>query len=360
MVRKADSLKKIKAKEIAETMVKNEREIKVRTSGLLPVIAAFTGNFTVCIAKFIGFIMTGSGAMFSEAVHSFADTANQFLLMLGVKLSVKKPNELYPYGHGKERFIWALISACGIFFIGCGITTYHGITSLFHHPEIHFNIWAIIILAFAFVVEAFTLWLAIKDLKEHFPHARLKTIIKQADPTTLAVVYEDSLAVLGVFIAAVSIILTYLTGNIYYDSIGSIIIGLMLGVVAILLIAKNRNFLLTKSIPKEIEEIILDILNEDPTIEKVLDFKSAVLDIDKYLIKCDVEFNASALMKEFNNHHFLQNEYEDVKESYENFMKFSVDYMDRVPRMVGKRIDEIEKKIRAKVPEAIFIDIEIN
>ena len=128
----------------------------------------------------------------------------------------------------------------------------------------------------------------------------------------------------------------------------------------ILLIAKNRNFLLTKSIPKEIEETILDILNEDPTIEKVLDFKSAVLDIDKYLIKCDVEFNASALMKEFDNHHFLKNEYEEVKESYENFMKFSVDYMDRVPRLVGRRIDEIEKRIRAKVPEAVFIDIEIN
>lgn len=346
--------------EIIKTRTKNELEIKVKTSGLLPVIAALIGNLIVCIAKFFGFFMTGSGAMFSEAVHSFADTANQFLLMLGVKLSVKKPNDLYPYGHGKERFIWALISACGIFFIGCGITTYHGITSLFHHPEIHFNIWAIIILIFAFIVESFTLWLAIKDLKEHFPNSKIKTILKQADPTTLAVVYEDGLAVLGVFIAALSIVLTYLTGNIYWDSIGSILIGLMLGAVAILLIAKNRNFLLTKSIPKEIEEIILDILNEDPTIEKVLDFKSAVLDIDKYLIKCDVEFNASALMKEFDNHHFLKNEYEEVKESYENFMKFSVDYMDRVPRLVGRRIDEIEKKIRAVVPEAVFIDIEIN
>jgi hypothetical protein len=104
----------------------------------------------------------------------------------------------------------------------------------------------------------------------------------------------------------------------------------------------------------------MDILNADPTIEKILDFKSAVLDVDKYLFKCDVEFNASALMKELNQHHFLENEYKDVKESYANFMKFSVDYLDRVPRLVGKRIDEIEKKIRAKVPQAVFIDIEIN
>lgn len=339
----------------------DHKKIKpTRTTGLLPVIAAFTGNAIVCAAKFIGFLVSGSGAMFSEAIHSLADTANQFFLIVGVKLSIKKPNALYPYGHARERFIWALISACGIFFIGCGITTYHGVRALINHPEIHFNSLNLIILAIAFIIESFTLWLAIRDLRKHFPGAKLKKVLREADPTTLAVVYEDGLAVLGVLIAGVSIILTYLTGNIYWDAFGSITIGLLLGVVAIVLIAKNRNYLITKAIPADVEEKILNIFNSDPTIEKVLDFKSAVLDIDKYLIKCDVEFNASALMKELNQHHFLKNEYEDVKESYDNFMKFSVDYLDRVPRLVGKRIDEIETKIREKVPQAIFIDIEIN
>lgn len=331
-----------------------------KISGFLPVLAAFSGNTIVCVAKFFGFFLSGSGAMFSEAVHSLADTANQFLLIVGVRLSVKKPNNLYPYGHGKERFIWALISACGIFFIGCGITTYHGIQSLLNHPAIHFNAWNLYILIAAFIIESFTFWLAIRDLKEHFPGARLKKVLAEADPTTLAVIYEDGLAILGVAIAFISIVLTYLTKNIYWDAIGSIIIGLLLGVAAIILIAKNRDYLITKAIPLEIEELIKDILNNEPTIEKVLDFKSAVLDVDKYLIKCDVEFNASTLMKQFNEHHFLENEYEEVKESYENFMKFSVDYMDRVPRLVGKKIDEIEKKIRLQVPQAVFIDIEIN
>lgn len=331
-----------------------------KISGLLPVIAAFSGNALVCVAKFVGFFVSGSGAMFSEAVHSLADTANQFLLLVGVRLSAKKPNALYPYGHGKERFIWALISACGIFFIGCGVTTYHGIQSLINHPTIYFNVWNLYILVAAFIIESFTLWLAIRDLKEHFPGSRLKKILAEADPTTLAVIYEDGLAVLGVAIAFISIVLTYLTGNIYWDAIGSLIIGVLLGVAAIILIAKNRVYLITKSIPAETEDLIKDILNSEPTIEKVLDFKTAVLDVDKYLIKCDVEFNASALMKEFNQHHFLENEYEEVKESYENFMKFSVDYLDRVPRLVGKKIDEIEKRIRVQVPQAVFIDIEIN
>jgi zinc transporter 9 len=331
-----------------------------KISGFLPVLAAFTGNAIVCMAKFAGFFVSGSGAMFSEAIHSLADTANQFLLIVGVRLSVKKPDNFYPYGHGKERFIWALISACGIFFIGCGITTYHGVQSLLNHPDIHFNPWNLYILLAAFIIESFTLWLAVRDLKKHFPAARLRKVLAEADPTTLAVVYEDGLAVFGVAIAFASIVLSYLTKNIYWDAIGSIIIGLLLGVAAIILIAKNRNYLITKSVPAEVEEIIKDILNSDPTIEKILDFKSAILDVDKYLIKCDVEFNACALIKELAKHHFLENEYIEVQKSYENFMKFSVEYMDRVPRLVGQKIDDLEKKIRAQVPRAVFIDIEIN
>ncbi|MFA6514522.1 MAG: cation transporter [Patescibacteria group bacterium] len=341
-------------------MLSSNPDPKNKISGLLPIIAAFFGNAVVCVAKFVGFIMTGSGAMFSEAVHSFADTANQSLLIIGVKKTKKQPNQLFPYGFGRERFIWALISACGIFFIGAGVTIYHGVDALIHKPEIHFSVWNLYILLAAFIIESFTLWLAFKDVRKHYPNEKWTTIFKEADPTTLAVIYEDGLAVIGVALAGLSIILSKLTGQIFWDAIGSIAIGLSLGVAAIILIAKNRSFLITKCIPEEAEELVLAVLNADPTVEKVLDFKSAILDVDKYLIKCDIEFNASALMKEFNQHHFLENEYEEVKESYENFMKFSVEYMDRVPRMVGKRIDEIEKKIRAKVPQAVFIDIEIN
>lgn len=341
-------------------MISSDSSEGRKISGLLPIIAAFFGNAVVCVAKFVGFVMTGSGAMFSEAVHSFADTANQSLLIIGVKKTKKQPNHLFPYGYGRERFIWALISACGIFFIGAGVTIYHGVEALINKPEIHFNIWNLYILLAAFIIESFTLWLAFKDVRKHYPQNTWKDIFKKADPTTLAVIYEDGLAVIGVALAGASIILSRVTGQIFWDAIGSIAIGLSLGVAAIILIAKNRNYLITKCIPEEDEKLVLQVLNSDPTIEKVLDFKSAVLDVDKYLIKCDIEFNASALMKEFNKHHFLENEYEEVKESYENFLKFSVEYMDRVPRLVGRKIDDIEKKIRAKVPEAIFIDIEIN
>ncbi len=338
-------------------------KIKIKASGLFPVLAALVGNAIVCVAKFIGFLVTGSGALFSEAIHSLADTANQFLLVVGVRKSTKQPDKNFNYGYGKERYIWALISALGIFFIGCGVTIYHGIIALIHKPEIHFNIWAIIILIVSFIIEFSTFLIALREITRHTlktSKLKIKKTLAEADPSTLAVLYEDGLAVIGIIIALASLGLTYFTGKIYWDALGSILIGILLGVMAIVLIAKNRNYLITKSVPKEVEEIIMDILNSEPTIEKVLDFKSAILDVDKYLIKFDVEFNASILLKEMSQHHFFENEYEDAKQSFENFMKFSVEYLDRVPRLVGKKIDDIEKRIRAVVPQAVFIDIEIN
>lgn len=332
----------------------------MKTAGRLPVIAAIIGNAVVGLAKFFGFLTTGSGAMFSESIHSLADTANQSLLLVGVERSHKKANIEHPYGHGRERYIWALISACGIFFLGCGVTVYHGVITLIEKHEFTFSYWVVGILILSFIIEGFTLYLAYHELKTRYPKAKWKTISREADPTTLAVVYEDGLAVLGVLIALVSIGLAKYTGHAYWDSIGSIIIGALLGAVAIVLINKNRHYLITKSIPHSMAEEVKEILLADPAIEKIYDFKSAIFDADKYLVKCDVEFNASALMKELNKYHFLANGYEEVQGDQEEFNKFCVEYLDRVPRLVGSKIDEIEKKIKERFPQIVFIDIEIN
>ena len=333
---------------------------KPRRSGFLPIVAAFFGNFLVTLAKFAGFLLTGSGSMFSEAIHSLADTANQFLLFIGLEKSRKLADQEHPYGHGRERYIWALISACGIFFLGCGVTVYHGFSALWNGHSFVYSNWAILILAVSFVVESITLLLAVREVHQHFPKAKWKTISQEADPAIMAVIMEDSLAVVGVILAAAGIILSRFTGHDYWDAIGSIVIGLLLGVVAVVLVNKNRHFLITKSIPQKMADEVTDILLADPSIEKIYDFKSAVFDIDKYLIKCEVEFNASAMIKDLDRHNFLANEYKDIQGNPEEFKKFCVDYLDRVPRLVGKKIDEIEKKIKERFPEIVFIDIEIN
>ncbi len=331
-----------------------------KVSGFLPVIFALTGNFFIAILKFIGFLFSGSGSLFSEAIHSLADTLNQGLLMVGLKLSTKKADEEFSYGYGQERFLWALISACGIFFLGAGVTIYHGIFSFINKEEPHISSFIFIILIVSFIIESFTLIFAWKDLKKNNKDKSFEEILSYGDPTTIAVLLEDFVAVIGVIIAFSSILLTKITGSYYWDAGGSIIIGVLLGIVAVLLIRKNRDYLIGKNIPEEMKEKIVKIMEGNPAIEKVLDFKSSVLDVNQYQIKCEVEFNGPALMREIYRNENIKKEYEIIKNDYGEFTKFLVDYIDKVPRLIGNKIDEIEKEIQKEIPEIKHIDIEIN
>jgi zinc transporter 9 len=331
-----------------------------QTQGFLPVIAALGGNIFITIIKWIGFFVSGSGAMFSEAVHSVADVFNQILLLIGIQRSKKPSNDDHPYGYGTERFFWAIISACSIFFVGSGVTIYHGINALVHVEEVHVNFFTLLILFVSFVIESGTFIVAYRELKFNNKNKDFKEMMEEGDPTTIAVLYEDGVAVLGVMIAFVSILLTYFTGRGYWDAIGSILIGLLLGFMAVVLINKNRTFLIRKSVPEEITERIVEILEADPAIEKVLDLKSIVIDVATYHVKCEVEINGSALMRKMYRDKALKNQFEEVRHDYDDFLKFCVDYADRVPRIIGTRIDDVEKKITDEIPEVRYIDIEVN
>lgn len=154
--------------------------------------------------------------------------------------------------------------------------------------------------------------------------------------------------------------MSYITKDSTRDSIASIIIGLLLAYIAIIFIRKNSRFLIGQTIPTEIKEGIIEILLQDEIIDKVLDFKSIMLDTDTYHIKCEIECNGTGLLKEINKNNFLKNEYEEVKENYNNFLEFCIDYTRRVPRVIGTKIDAVEKKIKEKFPQVRHIDIEIN
>ena len=145
-----------------------------------------------------------------------------------------------------------------------------------------------------------------------------------------------------------------------WDGIGSIVIGILLAMTAVVLISKNRSYLLGRSIPEDERDEIIAALTAEPSIERVIDFKSTVLGIGVYPIKFEVEFNGPALFKEAYQQKYLKSQYEKVKDDYEEFKRFCVDYADRVPRLMGKKIDEVEKKIRKRFPSVRHIDIEIN
>jgi zinc transporter 9 len=329
------------------------------TTGNKSVVSALVGNFFVTILKTIVAFLSGSASMFAESVHSFADTLNQSLLLVGLKRSKKPADHIRGYGYGIERFFWSLISACGILFIGAGVTICHSINSLIHREAFYnFSYWNIIVLVLAFVIESITLFIAINELrgKKKFSFK----IFKDADPITLAVVYEDSAAVLGVLVALFAQLLMYLTKNNFYDSIGGIIIGLILGFLAILLIIKNHSYIIGKSINEKEKEDIMELLLEDPCIEKIIEFKSVAVDIKKYRIYASVEWNGTPLYEEIYEAGDLKEEFENIKDDFKEFTKLMFKTTDRIPRLVGAHIDEIEKKIVEKFPEVLYVDIEIN
>lgn len=328
-------------------------------SGYFPVLAAILGNLFVTILKFVGFFISGSGALFSEAIHSIADISNQMLLMVGIRRSMKQADEEFSYGYGHERYFWAVISGCCIFFLGAGVTISHGIQKLFHPEQIDVQPIIYLILIISFIVEACTLRLAYKELIKHNSGSDFKTILKYGDPSSIAVLYEDSVALLGIMVALLSILLSKITGNYFWDAIGSVSVGCLLALVAVMLVNKNRKYLMGRKMPSSLEERVIEILEAEPTIEKVIDFKSETLDVNKYRIKCEVEFNSSVLLNTIYKNGFKQI-YEEISEDYEEFLKFCVDHTDRVPRLIGNKIDEIEKTIKTKHPSIRHIDIEIN
>ncbi len=322
------------------------------------VMAAIGGNSLVMVAKFAGFFVTGSGAMLSEAIHTLADLMNQILLFIGIVRSEKEPDTLYHYGYGRERYVWALMSAVGIFFLGCGVTVYHGVDALMHPHEVTGLGWAIGVLIFSFIVEAIVLWVAFKALwstrgdQPFFDY--LKTT---ADPSAVAVLLEDAAACLGVLIALTTIGLTKLTGQLWWDAIGSIMIGLLLGAVAIWLIVRNKELLVGRSMPADARAKVREVLRRHKTVEDIVEMKSRVIDTETYDVLVTVEFAGERFAERMDDE--LRAAWDGI-EDYPQFRAFAVRFADRVVENLGDEIDALEREIAEAVPQIKHIDIEPN
>lgn len=319
------------------------------------VVAAIGGNSIVMVAKFIGFAVTGSGAMLSEAIHTLADLMNQILLFIGIVRSEKDADATYHYGYGRERYVWALMSAVGIFFLGCGVTVYHGVDALLHPHEVEGLGWAIGVLLFALVVEGIVLWVAFKGLwsargdKPFFEYLRV-----EADPSAVAVLLEDAAACLGVLIALATIGLTKLTGQVWWDAVGSILIGLLLGAVAIWLIARNKELLVGRAMPGEARSKVREVLRRHGTVADIVEMKSRVIDTETYDVLLAVDFRGER---------FADRLEDDLKaawpiEDYPAFKAWAGAYAEQVITHLGDEIDAIEAEIREAVPQVKHIDIE--
>lgn len=314
--------------------------------------------------KLLAWVYTGSASMFSEAIHSLADTCNQALLALGISQSVRNPDAIHPYGFSNMRYIASLISGVGIFMMGAGLSWYHGIMGLLHPQPIESLLWAYCILAGSLVSEGATLLVAINEIKKSARTQGLsfyEYVMQSRDPSTNVVLLEDAAAVLGVVLAAGCMGLTSLTGNPYYDSLGSLGVGTLLGTVSAFLIYTNTEALLGRSIQAEHMQKLTEFLENDPAVRAIHDVKATDMGLSKVRFKAEVDFDGRVVTRSYLEKQDIEqilNEIQQVKtpEELENFM---LKHGENIIDTLGAEVDRLEKELKQRNPEVRHVDLEI-
>jgi zinc transporter 9 len=330
------------------------------------VLVAVSVNAVITVAKFFGYVMTGSPALLAEGIHSTADVGNQFLLYIGIKSSQKDADPDHPYGFGPARYLWNLKSAMGIFFLGAGATLWHGGHTLYEHlahgAEAHggpdeSSMWGIGILTLAFVLEGFSLLVAIKGIaKDKGDQSWCEYIREGDDPTSVGVLLEDGAAVLGVVIALVGVTISHVTHSPVADSIASILIGLLLAWLAIFLAKANGRLLIGASVSTRQKQRIQEVLEADEMVEKVQDLKTSIIGQGRMRVKCEVDLYEKLIAKRMKDS--LKQDADRIRNG-EDPLKVIVDVVGRSVRITGDEIERLERKIKDVAPTAVHIDLEL-
>lgn len=263
------------------------------------IYAALVGNALVAITKFIAAALTGSSAMLSEGIHSIVDTGNQLLLLLGLHRAKKPADERFPFGHGKEVYFWSFVVALLIFAVGAGVSIYEGIHQLLQPTVITSPYINYLVLGLAILFEGAALYFALTE----FTRAKgkwgyLEAVQKGKDPTTFVVLFEDSAAILGLLVAFLGVFLSQVTGNLIYDGLASIVIGLILGGTAIWLAYETKGLLIGESANLKVVSTIRRIVAANPQVEHVNEVLTMHMGPQFILVNLSVDFHSQATATE--------------------------------------------------------------
>lgn len=234
------------------------------------IIAAFGANLGIAIAKFVGFLITGASSMLAESIHSLADTGNQALLLLGSRRSKRAADESHQFGYGRERFFYAFVVALVLFTLGSAFAIYEGLHKLEHPEPVDSPIIAIAILGAAILLEGFSLRTAVVEAN-HVRHDEswLNFIRHSKSPELPVVLLEDLGAMIGLVVAFVALMLAWHVDPVY-DGVGTLIIGGLLGVIAVVLAVEMKSLLIGEAAnPREQEAIRAAITGSDRVLDLV-------------------------------------------------------------------------------------------
>jgi cation diffusion facilitator family transporter len=242
------------------------------SESLTTVLVAFGANVLIALAKSAAAAVTGSASLVAEAAHSWADAGNEIFLLIANRRSRRPPDLAHPFGHGREAYVWSLFAAIGLFVAGAAVSVTYGVQELIHpEPAGHFAV-GYAVLAVSFVLEAISFRQSVRQARPEAQSMKrdlIEHVLATSDPTLRAVFAEDSAALIGLLIAAAGLAAHQLTGSPVPDAAGSILVGVLLAVVAVVLINRNRQFLVGQEADPRVRAAAVQALLDAPEVARV-------------------------------------------------------------------------------------------
>ncbi|NRQ34773.1 cation transporter [Nonomuraea sp. NN258] len=294
------------------------------SGGTKAIVAALLANMSIAVAKFVAAFFTSSSSMLAEGIHSVADSGNQVLLLFGGKRAQRERTKTHPFGYGRERYFYAFVVAVVLFTIGAAFSLYEGVNKLMHPHDLSSPIWAFAVLIFAIIAEIFSFRTAIKESNAVRGNQSWYAFIRHSKSPELPVILlEDLGALFGLVFALFGVTMTVVTGDPVWDAIGTLMIGVLLAVIAIVLAIETKSLLVGEGAAPDVEEQIRAALESAPEVERVIHMRTLHLGPEELLVAA----------------------------------KIAVEHDDTASQ-VAQGIDEAERRIREAVPIARVIYLE--